>query len=319
MCECECRKTKKSKKSKKINIKINDVSFIPETLIQNYAYEAMSLINKNQGLILPEIVYTADNQGMANYPFVYDFKTQIRVVDVNVVTNGIYPYRITDATDLDKSSNFWILSLNRPEQPPYNDETSSFRSLIKAHYSKDTNTISFVTKYNIPGSGTPNMEALVQIASNSFITFSDGFSVFNGQGIVLIKIRDNEIKVQDIRLSINGKILTDQEYDDLQISAAFNFKNGSIIFVPQFPEQLTNDVYHVSGREIEKLLNNEKTIMKAKPIKITIENKKMLGVNYEGIEAMTVYDENVYGLTEWSTVTLESMTYSKPFIGKILM
>ena len=312
MCDCE-----KVKSTEEIKTHVNDVFFNPPSPLPNYAYEAVSLVDKTSGIIIPEIIYTNDNQGIANYPFIYDFKTRVRGLDVNVVTNGIYPYRITDATDLDVSANFWILSLNRPEQPPYNNEALSFRSLIKAHYSKDTNTISFVTKYNIPGTdGTPNFEALVQVSKDFFIIFSDGFSIFNGQGIVLIKIQDNHIKVQDIKLSINGKILTDQQYDDLQVSAAFNAKDG-IIFVPQQPEQLTDNVYHVSNREIKKLLDGEKTVMKAKPIKITIEKSHALGVKYEGIESMTMYHGNVYGTTEWSTVALIPMTYSKPFTGKI--
>lgn len=314
MCDCE-----KVKKSEEIKIIINNIAFNPQTPIPNYAYEAMSLINKNQGIILPEIVYTNDNQGIANQPFVYDFKSEVRGLDVSVSANGIFPYRITDATDLDEHSNFWILSLNRYESPPYNNEQSNFRSLIKAHYSKNTNQISFLTKYNIPGPNTPNFESLVQISKDMFLLFSDGFSVFNGQGIVLIKIQDNEIKGTEIKLSIDGKILTPEQYDNLQISTAFNAKDG-IIFVPQLPGELTGDVYHVSNRELKKLMDGEKTTMKAKPFKIIIEfEKKLLGVKYEGIEAMTMSHGNIYGLTEWSTVSLNGITFSKPFVGKLFV
>lgn len=316
MCDCHY----KTSAPKEINIQINNVSFNPQTILTNYSYEAISMIGRDSAIIIPEIIYNLDNTQIANNPFVYNFKTQEKQPYMDVVANGIYPYRVTDATDLDPCCNFWFISLNRHEEPPYNNELSSFRSLIKAHYSKDTNTISFITKYNIPGpKTTPNFESLVQISCNQFLVFSDGFSVFNGQGIVLITIEDDLIKVRDVKLSLNGKILTDQEYDNLEISTAFNVKGG-IIFVPQFPENLTNNVYYVSNKQLNRMLKHEKClVMKAKPVKITIEFDRVLGVTYEGIEAMTTRHGNVYGVTEWSTVTLNPLTFSKPFTGKLCM
>ena len=321
----------------KIIIDIDDSVFVPIGTIPNLAYEAISLlhdgcdeITQSEGLILPEIIYDKNNQNIINFPFVYNFKTKTRSSNVNIQTNGIYPYRITDATDMDECSNLWILSLNRFEEDPYNNEKTNFRSIIKAHYSERLNTLVFMSKYDIPNSnstqGTPNFEGLVQVSKNIFIIFSDGFSVFNGQGIVAVTIRNNQAQVDEIKISVNGNVLTNEQYDELQISTAFNTKDG-IIFVPQNPEKLTSNVYTVSNKEIcgiiEQLEHTKNSlVMNAKNIKIEIHGDKRPGSVYEGIEAMTIdKHKNIYGLTEWSSYSNDVLTttFSRPFNGKLIV
>ena len=107
-------------------IVIQNVDFIPTTALRNYAYEAVSLIMTNIGVVFPEIPFSLDNRQIVNFPFLFNFSTNQRLSDVNIISNGMYPYRITAATDLDKHGDFWLLSLNRREEPPYNNETHNF-------------------------------------------------------------------------------------------------------------------------------------------------------------------------------------------------
>src|SRR5438105_3397675 len=96
-------------------IAIQDVDFVPEAPLPNFAFEALSMVRCHVGIVFPEIAFSLDNVSVVNPPFLYDFRTKQVGKSLGIEANGMYPYRVTDATDMDAEGNFWLLSLNRFE------------------------------------------------------------------------------------------------------------------------------------------------------------------------------------------------------------
>lgn len=289
----------------KAEVKIQeDVDFEPSYQIENLSYEAISRLEKDNALVFPEIIFSLGNTLMLNSIFRYDFKTKTKIEDIKLIANGMFPYRITDATDVDRNGDFWILAINRYQDPPYSDEKASFRSLIKAHLSQST--VTFVSRFNIGGTTTtPNFEALTQIGKDQFLILSDGFSVENNQGVVYVKIVKNKTRVKTLDVYLKGSKLSPQQFDDLQISGACNYKKDVIVL-----PQLGSFLYRVSCKNITQIKCGSKR-MYLKPIKLTITGNQ--SEEYEGLEAITVDKRhNLLGLSEW---TVDGVTIARPFTG----
>lgn len=327
-----CERKNKILSLKELNYK-HELADEPDVVVRNeFAHGAISHIHGcgNKCIVFPELIQSYDLNTIVNKPFIYDFNGNWEKNICELNFNGINPYRITDSTNISCDGTFYLLCLNFDvvESLKYFDVDGSFRFIIKAHYCKNNNSIKFLKRYDIPNdendTGTPNFEAIVQIAKNEFIIASDDNSRRNGQAIIHAKICGCNIVTTTLKLAIHKNTLSDTEFDNLAISGAFNSKCG-IIFVLQNPETMIYSMLSISHKNltnIRKHINcgcckcSEYTLY-ADCVPLTVDSSDNPNDdNIKGFEAMTSDKcNNLYAIREW--IDSSEKSYSRLLVGEI--
>jgi hypothetical protein len=198
-----------------------------------------------------------------------------------------------------------------------------------------------LSKFDIPNCSEkrPNFEGLVKLSCNEFLLFSDDFSVINNQGVLYVVIKDHSAHVHEVKVKLCGHKLKYYKYDSLKVSTAFNVSSG-LIFVPQYPEQHCDKVFHISQCELDKLRKSVECKKSCLSVDATSKTICLSGntvcdfpfASYKGIEAMTVSKcGNLIGLSSWlySDLTatiplpvgydplLANVTITRPIVGKL--
>ena len=302
-------------------LKIYPNNIESELDLPGYSFEAVSNIKNGVAILIPGAIY-ADENGkntdftkFANHPILYDFNTLKELKKLDVESNGIFPFRVTDATNVDEKGFFWLLSQNHctlSSNICFSDP-QRFLCLIKAKYDADLSKISFVSKFVIPiadpNTNLVSCNTVVNIAPNTFLIFP---YILLNIGVMLVTIKDRVATYRTITLTSNGKPLTPEEYNAMKISSACNIPDG-ILIVKQNAKDF---MYKIKFRSLYNLLYNE-----AKSLPIYRSRVKITGnqpappvnASYSGIEALTLDECNrIIGLSEWKT---DVLAFARPVRG----
>lgn len=215
----------------------HDTVFKTTSARSNHVHEAISHICGNKCIIWPEFIFSKDTKSTDDAPFIFDYMTQTSR-PLNVCNNGIYSYRITDATDVDPCGYVYLLSINfndTPEAADYMDNDNQFRSIIKARLTG--NTVTFLSSHDIPvtrPNSTPNFEGIAKICENEFLVVADDFTSYSGEGLVYVIINGDDICAYELDLCIGGKSITSSQFNKMKFSSASNTEIG-IGLIPENP------------------------------------------------------------------------------------
>jgi len=346
-----------------------------------YGHEAVTLLCDSIGIVFPTRIVADDHHTIVNKPFIYNFALNLNLGELNVDNNCMATGRITDATDLDEHNNFWLLVLDQPVQilptttadpnattttadpnatttvapttlcptttpcPTTTADPDAYkysRSLVKVHYSSCDKKLIMLSKFDIPNPSEkrPNFEGLVKLSCTEFLLFSDDLSVLNKQGVLYVSIKDCSAHVHEVAVKLCGHKLKRSKYDSLKVSTAFNVSSG-VVFVPQYPEQHCDNVFHISHCELDKLRKLADCKKSCLSVEATTKTLCLTGntacdfpfATYKGIEAMTVSKcGHLIGLSAWlySDLTatiplpvgydplLANVTVTRPIVGKLI-
>lgn len=317
---CGCSKPKPSNECKKKECDLN-LKIVGQK-VEN-KHEAISYITKQEAILIPSTT-GSDNPPA---PFVYDFDCRNKVSDLSLESNCISYYRLTDATDVDEDSYFWVLSVkcvkpNKPkcncnhhEEEPEPCPSNSCISLIKVHYDQCKKKLKFVVKYDVPetcGNTCSNYEGLVQVSEDEFLLFADGGNVRSDDGVLFVTIKNHVAYSYGVKLKVHGELLDTCDYDKLRISTAFRTKDG-VIFVPQVLENNdeNNKVFKIDNCQLKKLSKDAECHKKCLSVDVctlhvclcvesscdSLVDKYLI---YDGVEALTANNcGRLFGTSTW--------------------